>query len=175
MRRLVYLPFLLAIAATGCDDSPIEPSPDTIPTFTAALTPANEVPPVTSVESVCSGNVTIRVTNLTRNSSQVITAAKVDFTGNVTGCAANTSINLGHIHEAAAGLNGNIVVDTGLAAGQFVLVTGAGSFARTGRDPQGGDFTIIQRMLDNPGSFYFNLHSTLHPNGVIRGQLVRTQ
>jgi CHRD domain len=175
MRRLVYLPFLLAIAAAGCDDSPIEPSPDNIPTFTAALTAANEVPPVTSVESVCSGNVTIRITNLTRNASQVITAAKVDFTGNVTGCPANTSINVGHIHEAVAGLIGDIVVDTGLAAGQFVLVNGAGSFSRTGRDPQLGDLTIIQRMLDNPTGFYFNLHSTLHPGGVIRGQLVRTQ
>ena len=175
MRRLVCLPFLLAIAATGCDDMPIAPSPGTIPTFTAALTTANEVPPITSVESICAGNVTITIVNLNRNASQVITSAKVDFTGNVTGCPANTSINAGHIREAVAGQIGEIVVNTGLTSGQFVLVNGAGSFTRNGRDPERNDFTIIQRMLDNPTGFYFNLHSTLHPNGVIRGQLLRTQ
>src|SRR5688572_16694414 len=99
MRRLACVPLLLALAA-GCDDSPIEPSPDSTPTFTAALDPANEVPPVMTVESTCAGNVTIRITNLTRNSSQVITGARVDFSGNMANCPANTLINLGHIHEA---------------------------------------------------------------------------
>jgi hypothetical protein len=166
---------LLALGAAGCDDSPIEPTNDTIPTFTAALTTNNEVPPVMTVESTCAGNVTIRITNLTRNSSEVITAAKVDFSGNVTNCPANTQINSGHIHEAPISVNGDIVVNSGLVPGLFVLVNGAGSFAMNGRDPERADFSIIQRMLDNPSRFYFNLHSTGQPDGVVRGQLVRTQ
>ena len=175
MRRVACVSLLLALGVAGCDDSPVDPSNETIPTFTAALTTANEVPPVMSVEAICTGNVTIRITNLTRNSAQVITAATVDFTGNVANCPANTSINLGHIHEGALGVVGDIVVDTGLAPGVLVLVNGSGSFAQNGRRPERNDFTIIQRMLDNPMGFYFNLHSTLHPTGVIRGQLIRTQ
>ena len=174
MRRVVCVPLLLALGVAGCDDSPVDPTNETIPTFTAALTTANEVPPVMSVEATCSGNVTIRITNLTRNSAQVITAANVDFTGNVANCAAAT-INFGHIHEGPVGVVGDIVVDTGLAPGVLVLANGIGSFAQNGRRPERNDFTIIQRMLDNPMGFYFNLHSTLHPGGVIRGQLIRTQ
>ena len=175
MRRVACVSLLLALGVAGCDDSPVDPSNETIPTFTAALTTANEVPPVMSVEATCSGNVTIRITNLTRNSAQVITAATVDFTGNVANCPANASINFGHIHQGAVGVVGDIVVDTGLAPGVLVLVNGSGSFAQNGRRPERNDFTIIQRMLDNPMGFYFNLHSTLHPDGVIRGQLIRTQ
>ena len=174
MRRVACVSLLLALSVAGCDDSPVDPSNDTIPTFTAALTTANEVPPVMSVEATCSGNVTIRITNLTRNSAQVITSATVDFTGNVASCAAAT-INFGHIHQGTAGLVGDIVVDTGLVPGVLVLVNGSGSFAQNGRRPERNEFTIIQRMLDNPMGFYFNLHSTLHPDGVIRGQLIRTQ
>jgi hypothetical protein len=173
MRRLAPGLLLLFLAA-ACDDAPVEPTPDTSAAFTAVLTTANEVPPVTNVEFGCAGNVTIRVNNITRNASNAITAAKVDFSGNVTGCV-NASINVGHIHEAGAGLIGEIVVDSGLTPGQLVLVNGLGSFSTIGRDPQRSDFTIIQRMLDNPNGFYFNLHSTINPNGVIRGQLVRTQ
>ena len=174
MRRLACVPFLLALAAAGCDDAPIEPSPNAIAMFTAALTTANEVPPVMNVEAGCVGNVTIRITDLTRNASQVITAGKVDFSGNVANCP-SAQINFGHIHEAVVSLNGDIVVNSGLVPGLLVLVNGAGTFAINGREPERRDFSILQRMLDNPSGFYFNLHSTQNPNGVIRGQLVRTQ
>ena len=31
------------------------------------------------------------------------------------------------------------------------------------------------QIIANPASFYFNVHSTLNPGGVARGQLVKVQ
>jgi CHRD domain len=175
MKRFVFVPLLAAVLGAGCeDDPPTEPSP-TIPTFTATLSPANEVPAITSVEATCSGNVTIRL-NLTRDAAQVITAGTADITANITGCPQSTSVTIAHIHEQVAGQNGGIVVNTGISGGQVTLVSGAGSFTRNGLPPQNAsDIALFQRMLDNPAGFYFNIHSTMHGGGFVRGQLVRTQ
>jgi hypothetical protein len=31
----------------------------------------------------------------------------------------------------------------------------------------------MQSIIDNPANFYFNVHSSLNPGGVARGQLVK--
>jgi hypothetical protein len=174
MRRFIFVPLLAAVLGAGCDDDPPnEPTPLT-PTFTATLQPQNEVPAVTSVEASCSGTATITL-NLTRDSAQVITGGTADITANITGCPADTNVTLAHIHENVAGVNGDVRVNTGISSGQVPLTGGAGSFTRTGLNPQGGDLTVFQRMLDNPAGFYFNIHSSRHGGGFIRGQLVRTQ
>jgi hypothetical protein len=168
MKYLRYALILLACASIGCDDNPNDPS-DTPVTFTAALSSAQEVPPVANAEAGASGTATIRL-NVTRDSSQTITAATVDFEVTMTGFPAGSAITIAHIHEAPAGQNGGIVVNTGLASGQVTLTNGAGSFTRNGVSAQAD---VAQRILDNPGNFYFNVHSELNPGGVIRAQLVR--
>jgi hypothetical protein len=170
MKRCAFVVALcLLTIVAGCDDSPTNPSANA-PTFTMALTTANEVPPVTNAEAGASGNVTIRL-NITRDAANTITAATVDFTVTLTGFQTSTTITAAHIHEAAAGVNGPIRVNTGVAS-DVPLVAGAGSFTRNAVNVT--DLTIIQRILDNPSAFYFNVHSTLNPGGVIRAQLVRT-
>jgi CHRD domain-containing protein len=172
MRKLAFLPMLLLVfGAAGCeDDPPTQPTPNT-PTFAMSLLSSNEVPPVTGVEASCAGTVQIRL-NLTRDAAQVITAATVDFTGSITGCPADTNITAGHIHEAPAGQNAGFVINTGITSGSVPLTNGAGSFTRDGIATT--DLALVQRMLDNPAGFYFNLHSTRNGGGVIRAQLVRT-
>jgi hypothetical protein len=160
---------LLSVVA-ACDDSPNNPSGN-VPTFVMALTPGNEVPAVTGVEATGSGNVTIRL-NITRDNANTITAATVDFTTTLTGFPASTTITAAHIHEAAAGVNGPVRVNTGVAS-DVPLVGGAGSFTKNAVNVT--DLTIIQRMLDNPSAFYFNVHSAANAGGVVRAQLVRTQ
>jgi hypothetical protein len=168
MKYLRYALILLACASVGCDDNPNDPS-DTPVTFTAALSSAQEVPPIANAEAGASGMATIRLT-VTRDSSQTITAATVDFEVTMTGFPAGAAITIAHIHEAPAGQDGGIVVNTGLASGQVTLTNGAGSFTRNGVSAQPD---VAQRILDNPGNFYFNVHSVLNPGGVIRAQLVR--
>ena len=172
MKRLAFVAALcLFTIAAACEDSPNNPS-STVPTFTFALSSANEVPPIANAEAGASGNVTIKL-NLTRNTANTITAATVDFAVTLTGFPASTNITIAHIHENVAGVTGPIVVNTGLSSGEVTLVNGAGSFTKNGVNVT--DLTIIDRILANPSAFYFNVHSTANPGGVIRAQLVRTQ
>ena len=171
MKYLRFALVLLAFASVGCDDNPNDPSDEDVPTFSFALTTAQEVPGLADPSEVgASGNVTIRL-NLTRDSSQTITAATVDFQTTLSGFPAGSLITAAHIHEAPAGQMAGVTVSTTLASGEVTLTNGAGSFTKNGisTTPE-----IAQRILNNPAGFYYNVHSQRNPAGVIRGQLVRT-
>ena len=172
MKRFAVLAAVLAIGSVACGKSSTEPSTPVKPTFTAALSPANEVPPVTNAESTGSGTATITF-NVTKDAAGNITSGNADFVVNLTGFPAGTPFNIAHSHQAAAGVNGSIVFNTALAAGQVVAsATGAASFTRTAVAP--ADDAIMQQIINTPAGFYFNVHSTLNPGGVVRGQLVKT-
>jgi CHRD domain-containing protein len=66
-----------------------------------------------------------------------------------------------HIHEAAAGIRGGIVVALSAPDG-----TGHASACRSEVDPE-----VLKRILTNPAGFYVNVHTTVYPMGAIRGQL----
>jgi hypothetical protein len=173
MKRACLALVLIALAA-GCEDKPpSNPSPSPTPTpnpvFTSTLTTANEVPPITDVEQPAAGTVRIELI-ITRDANNAISAATANFTVTLTGFPAGSAVNIAHIHQAPAGTNAGIAVNTGLAAGEVTLTNGAGGFTKNGVNVTP---SIAQAMLDGPAGFYFNVHSTLHPNGVIRGQLVR--
>ena len=102
-------------------------------TFTAALSPANEVPAITNAESKGSGEVTI-VLHLTRDASKSITAATADFKGSLKGFAPETAITAAHIHRGATGTNGGVAVNPMFKAGEIALSGGAGTVFQDGRD-----------------------------------------
>lgn len=158
---------VLFIATVACDSS-TEPSEETV-TFTAQLSPANEVPPVTNAEASGSGSATITL-RVNRDSGGAITNATADFQVGLTGFPNGTALTMAHIHRGAVGINGNIVVDTGLTAGQIVLNAGAGTFTRSGISVTA---SLAQEILSTPSGFYFNVHSVLNGTGMVRGQLVR--
>lgn len=163
----------LCFVAAACskDSSPSTPTTPTNPTFTAALSPANEVPAITGAEASGSGTATVTLI-VTRDSANNVTAATATFVVNLSGFPAGTPINLAHIHQAASGVNGGVVVNSGITAGQNVLTNGSGSFTATNLPVTA---EIAQGILNNPAGFYFNVHSTTNPGGVARGQLVRQQ
>lgn len=136
--------------------------------FTAALSPANEVPAITDAESKGSGEVTI-VLHLTRDASKAITAATADFKGSLKGFPAETAITAAHIHRGAAGANGGVAVNPMFKAGEIALSDGAGSFSKMGVTVTPA---VAQEILSGPANFYFNVHSATNKGGVARGQLM---
>jgi hypothetical protein len=137
-------------------------------TFTATLSPANEVPAITNAESKGSGEVTI-VLHLTRDSAKVITAATADFKGSVKGFPAETALTAAHIHRGAAGANGGPVVNLMMKAGEVTLTDGAGSFSKMAVTVTPA---VAQEIVSGPANFYFNVHSSMNSGGVARGQLM---
>ena len=136
-------------------------------TFTAALSPASEVPAITNAESKGSGEVTI-VLHVTRDASKAITAATADFKGSLKGFPPETAITAAHIHRGAAGANGGVAVNPMLKAGEIALSGGAGSFSKMGVTVTPD---VAKEIVSGPASFYFNVHSTMNGGGVARGQL----
>src|SRR5437773_10379933 len=133
------------------------PAPTVANVFKADLKASNETPPITDAEATCSGAATVTFTS---------TTAKFDVA--ITGCPATTAINIGHIHEGAAGVPGGVKIDSTLKAGDIALTNGAVTFSRTN---SAADPALITAVMANPAGYYVNFHSGVHTGGVIRGQL----
>ena len=176
MRHRGFAALLLALAlAAACgddDDNPTGPSPlPTSFTLTSALTPGNEVPPVTNADASGSGTVTITLA-VTRDAAGAITGGTANFSVTLTGFPANTTLTGAHIHRAPAGANAGVAVNTGLANGEVVLATGAGSFTKNGVTVAAD---LANALTTGASGFYFNVHTTLNPGGAVRGQLALQQ
>ena len=123
MKRLTVVAMVLAagLAAAGCGDddngnNPTGPSTTGPILFSAQLSAANEVPPITSNESGGRGTTTMTM-NVPRDSAGVPSGpGTITFVVELTGLPAGTPIILGHIHTGAAGVNGGVIVNTGLSA-----------------------------------------------------------
>lgn len=162
---------LAAAAACGSTASPMSPSRNSLQTFTAILKPSEEVPAIAGAESAGSGAATITL-SVSKDNSGNVTSATATFAVNLSGFPAGTPINMAHIHQALAGQSGSVVVNTTIAPGDLTLANGTGSFSKSGIAVPAD---IATQMISNPSGFYFNVHSTLNPSGVARGQLVRMQ
>ena len=107
-----------------------------------ALDGASEVPPVTTTAT---GSATVDIKS----------DRSVKATVTVSGMTATAS----HIHEAAAGVNGGVIVP-------FVK-TGDNTFAAA----EGAKLTDAQYESYKAGKLYVNVHSAMNPGGEVRGQL----
>lgn len=161
---------VILAAACGSDETT---APSAAPlVFSALLSPTNEVPPVGGTESAGHGAAQVQF-DVTRDAAGAITAATGTFYFQLTGYPSGTTIVGAHIHPAPAGTNGPVVISTGLAtANTVVLPNGTGEFTFRGvfSDP-----AIVRQIENNPGAFYFNVHSPTNPGGFSRGQLTRVQ
>jgi hypothetical protein len=174
MKRLSVVAFALALFATACGSSSSSPTSPTAagnPVFSASLSPANEVPPVTNAESTVTGTANITL-NVTKDGAGNITSASAIFAVTVGGFPAGSTINIAHIHEGAATCVCPVVVNTTISPGEVTIANGLASFTKTVAIT---DVSIAQRIISNPGGFYFNIHTVANPSGVARGVLVKSQ
>ncbi|MEP7329022.1 MAG: CHRD domain-containing protein [Betaproteobacteria bacterium] len=106
------------------------------------LSGSNQVPPVTTSAT---GTATVNIKD-----DRSVTASVT-----VTGMTATAS----HIHEAAAGANGPVIVP--------FTKTGDNTFASA----PGAKLTEAQYAAYKAGNLYVNVHSARNPGGEVRGQL----
>lgn len=174
MKKLALLG-IVALVAGACGSSNGSPSsPSTLPTtivFTAALNPANEVPPITNADQSGRGTGTFTL-NLTRDSAGAITAANATFVYSLTSFPNGTSVTLTHIHEGGPAVAGGVKINTGLSAAN-ALVLANGTLTNQTFSNIAVDVALAQQIIDNPNGYYFNVHTALNPGGAVRGQLVK--
>lgn len=172
MKRLSILAVVL-ILAVGCGSTtPTTPTGAGTSTvkFTAAMLPTGEVPSTAAtVDGNAKGTATATL-NITKDSSGTITAASFDFTTDLSGFPAGTTLTGAHIHPGVLGVNGSVLVSMGLGAGEIVLVNGAQVVTKTNLAVTAAD---AQSIINTPGNYYFNVHTTVNPGGAIRAQLVK--
>jgi hypothetical protein len=134
--------------------------------YDAPLSTASENPPI--VQNQGTGHARILI-HTVRNATGDLTSAVVDFTAEIV-LTGEETVTQFHIHRGARGVNGPVVVNPAfsppvtLAAGQHTLFRHVQVTSEAG-------LATIQAILDNPAGFYFNLHSTSFPGGLLRGQL----
>jgi len=165
----MFLAIAACVVAAGCGSDATAPSTTPV-IFSTALSPANEVPAVGGTESTGHGAVQIQF-DVTRSATGTLTAATATMTFQLTGYPAGTVVQGAHIHPAPAGVNGPVIISTGLTATNTVSVpsgTGEFTFKNIPVDP-----ALVQQIIDNPAAFYFNVHSPTNPGGFSRGQLSR--
>lgn len=145
MKRLWVAVCLAAFWLAGCDDSGGSRQPPNLVTKHVVLVGAQENPPVTTA-ATGTGFFTINADT-----------GEVSGTVNTTGVTATAA----HIHLAAVGVNGPVIVPlTQGPPGTWTVASGA-------------MLSEAQRTAFREGNLYVNVHSAANPGGEIRAQLGR--
>lgn len=137
--------------------------------FEAPLSPSSENPPI---EGVGVGGNAVVLVHMTRNSSGALTRAIVDFHIDFN-TEAPINIFAMHIHRAARGANGGVVIDS-IFGTAVDFEAGPHRLFRQNIVTSTDGLAVVEDLLANPAGFYVNMHSSVNRGGVVRGQLMRT-
>jgi hypothetical protein len=158
MTRLCALCATLAVLVTWCP----APASAQVTQYVAILTGEQEVPPVESQAFSAAFFTFQRL----RGEERLITV-RINF-GELT-----SPPTAAHIHNAAAGVNGAIVLDYSLGvvvASRFLNVNVNEADDLSG--PFEGQTLQDLREAVDAGNTYVNVHTEMHPTGEIRGQIM---
>jgi len=144
----------------------------------AQMSPANEVPPIPG--SNASGVPTV-IALRAFDSKGALSSAWVTFILNYQGFPTDTVFTGFHIHNGPAGVNGPVVINSGLSATNTVAVAPGGAGSLTYDIPVAqsdatfaAEADVVNGMFTNPAGFYINIHTTVSPGGAMRSQLMNT-
>jgi hypothetical protein len=160
---------LALVTGAACDSDPPTSPTDGPLVFTAQLSAANEVPPITNAESGARGSVTIMM-DVQRDASNTITGATASFSSSLFGFPAGSTAILAHIHEGGSGVAGGVRVNTGLTAATGIAMPNGTGVLDVSNIAVPAN--IANAIVANPSGFYFNVHTPVNPGGAVRGQLV---
>ena len=158
---LVGVVGLVVIGAAGGAQAK-KPALSATPVFKLHLKPSQEVPAIKGLKAGAVGNVTF---DLERSSAGAITSGEVISYFNYAFPGSVTITGL-HVHQAAKGVNGPIVVSSGVSTFTDSDGTGNVTAVVTGVAP-----AILRAILDNPRNYYVNLHTSVNPGGALREQM----
>ena len=141
------------------------------------MSSANEVPAVTTNASAVA---TVTVLRALDNSDNVVVADAIfnaEYTG-VDATSGTTFVGF-HIHKQVAGVNGSVILNTGLSGTNSVAAdpsgTGNLNYVVAVSSLDGTAFAAevdaINGLFTHPSDYYINLHSTVFPGGFIRDQM----
>lgn len=148
MKRLsaaIVLPLLAVLAACA------PTAQDTAGMTSVTLSGTNEVPAVT--------------TSATGMASATVSGSMVMITGEFSGLSSplmEVAGTPGHIHQAPAGANGDVVFPLAVTSSDGM----SGTFSLS------TELTAEQLTAYNAGEFYINFHTEMNPGGELRGQIV---
>ncbi|SPE38894.1 CHRD domain containing protein [Candidatus Sulfopaludibacter sp. SbA3] len=141
--------------------------------FRAILLPTSEVPPVSSTAH----GVADVLASVVLDSSGQVVSGTVDVLARITFTATVTATGLG-IWSGNVGQNGTLALNSVLSASSSYVVQINGDTIHQAIQVAGDNPTLLNAlrgMVQNPAGYYVNLLTTVNPNGVIRGQLLRAQ
>lgn len=138
--------------------------------FQVNMSPANETPPITGSNG--SGPSSVQLF-LARANDGSVQGGTVLYDINYRGFPAPTTITGLHIHQAAAGVAGGIVIQSGVDAnaGKVVTDTGSGNIFKFYNVTTSAELQALNGIVSTPNNFYVNLHTTVNPGGAMRDQL----
>jgi len=142
--------------------------------FIAALSPDNEVPAITGYAA---SGTAVLYAHAVRDAQGAIISGSVDFVVYHTFPDTPTVTGL-HVHNGAAGVNAGVVINTGITGGNPLVITTARGVIERQAQVLASDAAAVaalRGMFENPIGYYANLHTTVYPGGVIRGQLYRAE
>jgi len=139
--------------------------------YRADLSPGNEVLPLVGVSATGRANVALHVR---RDAAGNVVSAVVDFDVDHTFGDPVTIRGL-HIHDGDFGVNGPVVIDSGISSSNTVAAEGSGNTFRQVNVTGGNALAAVQGILMDEAGYYVNLHTTTFPGGIMRGQLRRVE
>jgi uncharacterized protein (TIGR03437 family) len=144
--------------------------------FRAILLPQNEIPPI-NLNARGIGTIWVHVV---RDSAGEIVSGSVDFQSSFT-FPSPVNITQYHVHQGGPTGSGGVVIDPAQPRiDQIQSTTITPVPVRQVRFTAGGTATdtrtlnAVKGLIADPGGYYYNIHSSDFPSGVMRGQLQRT-